>query len=123
LKTTPESYNLITTASKPKDVIGRHANHISLFEQAEILEYEIIYFLSKNPPKDAKGESNLGFDDDKGRYICGAHDHVAYRYEILEELGKGSFGHVYRAVDHKHKCHVALKIIRNKKTPNSQARI
>lgn len=29
------------------------------------------------------------------------HDHIAYRYEILEVIGKGSFGQVVRALDHK----------------------
>jgi len=42
-------------------------------------------------------------------------DHVAYRYEILELLGKGSFGQVIRAYDHKTRQCVAVKIIRNKK--------
>lgn len=43
------------------------------------------------------------------------HDHIAYRYEILEVIGKGSFGQVIRAIDHKTNEHIALKIIRNKK--------
>lgn len=38
-------------------------------------------------------------------------------------MGRGSFGQVVRAYDHKTKTFVALKIIKNKKTPNSQARI
>ena len=42
-------------------------------------------------------------------------DHIAYRYEIIEMLGKGSFGQVIRAYDHKMHQHVAIKIIRNKK--------
>jgi|JI6StandDraft_1071083.scaffolds.fasta_scaffold08495_3 dual specificity tyrosine-phosphorylation-regulated kinase 2/3/4 len=108
---------------RPKDVLGKHASHLSMFEQAEILEYEMVYFLSKNPPRENKGDDNLGFDDKKGHYLCSIHDHVAYRYEVLEELGRGSFGQVHRAYDHKIKCHVALKIIKNKRTPNSQAKI
>lgn len=42
-------------------------------------------------------------------------DHIAYRYEIVELLGKGSFGQVIRAYDHKTQQYVAIKIIRNKK--------
>lgn len=41
-------------------------------------------------------------------------DHVMYRYELLERLGKGSFGQVFKCFDHKLKEEVALKIIRNK---------
>lgn len=40
------------------------------------------------------------------------HDHIAYRYEILEVIGRGSFGQVIRALDHKTNTHVAIKIIR-----------
>jgi len=40
---------------------------------------------------------------------------MVYRYEIKEVLGKGSFGQVVKAHDHKTDQVVALKIIRNKK--------
>lgn len=43
------------------------------------------------------------------------HDHIAYRYEVLEMIGKGSFGQVAKCLDHKNNELVALKIIRNKK--------
>jgi len=37
---------------------------------------------------------------------------VLSRYEILEVIGKGSFGQVIRALDHKTGQHIAIKIIR-----------
>lgn len=43
------------------------------------------------------------------------HDHIAYRYKVLEMIGKGSFGQVAKCLDHKNNELVALKIIRNKK--------
>ena len=43
------------------------------------------------------------------------HDHMVYRYEVLEVIGKGSFGQVVKAIDHKTNTLVAVKIIRNKK--------
>uniref|UniRef100_A0A8C9N531 Protein kinase domain-containing protein n=1 Tax=Serinus canaria TaxID=9135 RepID=A0A8C9N531_SERCA len=46
------------------------------------------------------------------------HDHIAYRYEVLEVIGKGSFGQVAKCLDHKTNELVALKIIRNKKSVN-----
>lgn len=49
------------------------------------------------------------------------HDHICYRYEILEVIGKGSFGQVIRALDHKTNQYVAIKIIRNKKRFHHQA--
>ena len=38
----------------------------------------------------------LGFDDENGSYIKVLHDHIAYRYEIREVIGKGSFGQVVK---------------------------
>lgn len=43
------------------------------------------------------------------------HDHIAYRFEVLEVIGKGSFGQVLKCLDHKNNELVAIKIIRNKK--------
>jgi len=48
-------------------------------------------------------------------------DHIAFRYEVQNPLGRGSFGQVLRAIDHKTKQPVALKIIRNKKKFHEQA--
>ena len=56
-----------------------------------------------------------GYDDENGSYLKALHDHLVYRYEVLEVLGKGSFGQVVKALDHKTGHHVAVKIIRNKK--------
>jgi len=40
-------------------------------------------------------------------------DSIAYKYEVISLLGRGSFGKVVRAFDHKKKEHVAIKIIKN----------
>ena len=48
-----------------------------------------------------------GYDDDNGSYIKVLHDHIAYRYEIREVIGKGSFGQVVKCFDHKTKQPVA----------------
>jgi len=44
-----------------------------------------------------------------------------FRYEILDMLGKGSFGQVAKCYDHKTGEYVAIKIIRNKKRFHCQA--
>lgn len=43
---------------------------------------------------------NFGYDDQNGSYIKVLHDHIAYRYEILEVIGKGSFGQVGMFTEH-----------------------
>lgn len=56
---------------------------------------------------------NYGYDDQQGDYLTQMEDHVAYRYEILEPLGSGSFGQALKCLDHKTGEEVAVKIIRN----------
>ena len=61
------------------------------------------------------GVDNNGFDNDKNEYIAEEGQHIAYRFEIMGRLGKGSFGQVFKCYDHKKGETVALKILRNKK--------
>ena len=42
------------------------------------------------------GQQNCGYDDENGSYIKMIHDHISYRYEIREIIGKGSFGQVVK---------------------------
>ena len=56
---------------------------------------------------------NHGFDNEQQEYIVVMNEHIAYRYELVKRLGKGSFGIVLRAFDHKTKEVVALKILKN----------
>jgi dual specificity tyrosine-phosphorylation-regulated kinase 2/3/4 len=48
-------------------------------------------------------------------------DHLCYRYEVLEPLGKGSFGQALKCYDYKTSQFLAVKIIRNKKRFHHQA--
>lgn len=52
------------------------------------------------------------FDDSENFYRVIKHDHIAYRFEVLSVLGKGSFGQVVLAMDHMNGKQVAIKIIR-----------
>jgi len=93
---------------------------LNLFERGETIDYKDIYFCgSKNANKlvgDLASQTvNFGFDDERGDYKIVLGDHLAYRYEIIDILGKGSFGQVVRCIDHKTGKLLAIKIIRNKK--------
>lgn len=99
---------------------------LNLYERGEIVDYSDIYFCgTQNAAKvagDLNSEApNFGYDDDRGDYTIVPGDHLAYRYEIIDVLGKGSFGQVVRCIDHKTGVLVAVKIIRNKKRFHQQA--
>lgn len=49
----------------------------------------------------------------KGHYPFVVGDHILYRYEILQLIGKGSFASVLKCYDHRNKELVAIKILRN----------
>lgn len=66
---------------------------------------------------------NDGYDDDNHDYIIKNGEKFLERYEIDSLIGKGSFGQVVKAFDHAEQCHVAIKIIKNKKPFLNQAQI
>ncbi|CAL1265205.1 unnamed protein product [Larinioides sclopetarius] len=66
---------------------------------------------------------NDGYDDDNHDYIIRTGEKFLDRYEIDSLIGKGSFGQVVKAYDHEEQCHVAVKIIKNKKPFLNQAQI
>ncbi len=101
---------------------------LSDFEKGEILSYKTIYYINQctSPIKnkselDERFNRNNGFDDERGDFKLIVHDQVMYRFEIVARLGKGSFGQVVKAFDHKTQQFVALKVIRNKKRFHKQA--
>lgn len=108
----------------PSVAIKNYGDKMSTFEQSEILDFPDVWFLGLEAKK-IEGvpgaPQNNGYDDESGSYLKALHDHLVYRYEVLEVLGKGSFGQVVKALDHKTGQHVAVKIIRNKKRFHQQA--
>ncbi|PSK60827.1 hypothetical protein B9Z65_977 [Elsinoe australis] len=112
----------------PAQAIQSSSGLLNIYEKGEIIDYkEGVYFCgSKNAKKhvgdiSAAGTTNFGYDDERGDYNICMGDHLAYRYEVIDVLGKGSFGQVVRCIDHKDGGLVAVKIIRNKKRFHQQA--
>ncbi|XP_046401485.1 dual specificity tyrosine-phosphorylation-regulated kinase 4-like isoform X2 [Ischnura elegans] len=110
----------------PEEAVRQSGSCLTEYERNEIVAYPEVWYLGIGACKihgEEGGAKNGGFDDALGSYNKVLHDHIAYRYEILEVIGKGSFGQVIKALDHKTNKHVAIKIIRNKKRFHHQALI
>ncbi|RPD79760.1 kinase-like protein [Lentinus tigrinus ALCF2SS1-7] len=113
-------------AMPPQSVLkSEQARWLSQYECKEILDYESVYYIgARSEKKMATPDvttNNYGYDDERGDYQVINHDHLAYRYEIIDTLGKGSFGQVLHCRDHCTGESVAIKIIRNKKRFHHQA--
>ncbi|XP_003972722.2 dual specificity tyrosine-phosphorylation-regulated kinase 2 [Takifugu rubripes] len=108
----------------PEQAMKQFMSKLSTFEHHEVFNYPEVYFVGPNAKKRLGimgGANNGGYDDDQGSYIHVPHDHISYRYEVLKVIGKGSFGQVVKAYDHKCQTHVALKMVRNEKRFHRQA--
>ncbi|XP_054169030.1 dual specificity tyrosine-phosphorylation-regulated kinase 2-like [Oppia nitens] len=117
LKTKP----LVVT---PNQVMKLYAFKLTPYEHQEVFSYSHIYFIGANAKKRQGvigGPNNCGYDDEHGSYLHVPHDHIVYRYEMLKIIGKGSFGQVIKAYDHKLQLYVALKMVRNEKRFHRQA--
>ncbi|KAJ6440340.1 serine/threonine protein kinase [Purpureocillium lavendulum] len=116
--------------ASPKERVGAHEAvriaMLNIYERGEIIDFDDIYFCGTQNAHKVVGNvqsdaPNFGYDDERGDYTIVPGDHLAYRYEIIDILGKGSFGQVVRCIDHKLGVLVAVKIIRNKKRFHQQA--
>ncbi|KAL6863909.1 serine/threonine protein kinase [Trichoderma novae-zelandiae] len=116
--------------ASPKERVGPHEAiriaMLNIYERGEIIDYNDVYFCGTQNANKVVGDlssdaPNFGYDDERGDYSIVIGDHLAYRYEVIDILGKGSFGQVVRCIDHKLGVLVAVKIIRNKKRFHQQA--
>eukprot|EP00826_Nyctotherus_ovalis_P041661 TRINITY_DN4235_c0_g4_i1.p1 TRINITY_DN4235_c0_g4~~TRINITY_DN4235_c0_g4_i1.p1 ORF type:complete len:578 (-),score=135.00 TRINITY_DN4235_c0_g4_i1:108-1841(-) len=101
---------LDATFITPKEILQKYSERLTNYEKGEILDYDQIYYFHLTH----KGSDPV-FSDKKGFYNIFLKDHIAYRYEILQYIGKGSFGQALKCFDHKEKQVVAVKILRDKK--------
>ena len=69
-------------------------NGLTEYEKSEILDYKVCHYLGIGSEK-IKGsrqqQYNYGYDE-RGDYNVVLKDHIAYRFELIDFLGKGSFG-------------------------------
>ncbi|XP_074533694.1 dual specificity tyrosine-phosphorylation-regulated kinase 4 isoform X2 [Halichoeres trimaculatus] len=119
-----KSYEGQRLPMSPIEALKNFQDRLTEYEQEEIMDYAEIWYLGLGSQKIEGSQGSLqnsGYDDEHGSYIRVLHDHIAYRFEVLEVIGKGSFGQVLKCLDHKTNELVAIKMIRNKKRFHHQA--
>jgi hypothetical protein len=103
-----------------KIFLSTFASSLSSAEIKELGDHEEVFYF--NDKIQISLDEEL-YDNNDGDYNIRIHDHLAYRYEILQILGKGTFGQVVKCFDHKRREEVAVKVIKNKKRFYTQALI
>lgn len=111
----------------PTTALAMFGSKLTQLERSEIKEFTNIYFMGLTAKKLGIGAVKMDpaiYDDDENFYHVVPRDHIAYRFEVAEKpnLGKGTFGQVIKAYDHKERIFVALKLVRNERIYLKQAR-
>lgn len=126
LLTDRNMWKTLEVPATPASVLKSFIGNLTDYEKGEILKYSCIYYIGIDANKvrpNAKSEFNYGYDNENGDYNIVNKDHIAYRYEVIDRIGKGSFGQVLKVFDHKRKNVLALKIIKNKARFQKQAEV
>ena len=103
------------TPNSPSTVLEENLNDFPIYDLEDSLQYEKIYYVGKcsNKPFDT-------FTDKQGNFIAAPGDHIAYRYQILNLVGRGAFAQVFECQDHKSQEKLAIKIL-NKRAVLTQS--
>ena len=78
-----------------RQALALYGTKLTDYEKIEIQGYSEVYFLGLGSQK-IQGTTlqghNFGYDDERGDYVVVMKDHLAYRFEVIDKLGSGSFG-------------------------------
>lgn len=80
---------------QPGKAIKLFIDKLTDYEKVEVLDYKSIYYVGVDAKKihgNPLLDYNYGYDDERGDYNLIVGDHIAYRFEIIDVLGRGSFG-------------------------------
>ncbi|OMJ95068.1 hypothetical protein SteCoe_1606 [Stentor coeruleus] len=108
-----------------KENFSGFMSELTDYEKDEIKFYTEVAYVGKKHNKIEPNPmgKNLNFDNEDGNYRIIKGDHLAYRFEVMAFIGKGTFGVVCECFDHKYNERVAIKILKNKKCFHRQGNI
>ena len=90
------------------------------YEKTELLEYNNVYYYGQNCMKKHQKLGDFCKSDGSYNWVVG--DHIDYRYELVGQLGEGSFGEVFKCIDHKNKVNVAVKMVKDNQKYKEQSK-
>ena len=76
--------------SKPAYIFSNCRNFLTDYEESEILNYREVYYIRPEPVQSKKSINQI-----PNFFHFVKNDHIAYRYQQLQVIGKGSFGSVF----------------------------
>ena len=90
----------------PDEVLSGYSKYLDAVDREEIRQYETIYFVRQLPiSPNAKTARHVDV------FPFAVSTHIAFRYEQIEIMGKGTYGIVIKCYDHKEHKFVSLKIL------------
>lgn len=105
-----KSFDSLKKPVSSATVLRDFTDILTFYERKELSENkEPVFYIGQK----ALGRKVNDFNDEQGFYNAVEGDHIAYRYELLEQLGEGAFGAVHRVFDHKKRTQLAVKILRD----------
>jgi dual specificity tyrosine-phosphorylation-regulated kinase 2/3/4 len=113
-----------------REALATNRSNLTKYEQVEIVHYDTVYYVGKYSSKQQNLHQNsmtsngikACFTDCSGGYCTSTGDHICYRYEIVKQIGSGSFGTVYKCKDHRLQKFVAIKVCFNQQKMTNHAR-
>lgn len=103
----------------PNYFLANYSDYLTDLEMDEITNYKEIYYVRKVPPANKSYNAVL---PEHFQFIT--NEHINYRYQMMQVLGKGSFGGVIKCIDHKNNDKlVAIKLLRDHQKHHEQIMI
>ena len=97
------------TGISATQAITQFPTKLSKLEMTEIFDFDPVYYVGQamagGKKNERSGPHSKGYDTEDGSYVAITHDHIAFRFEILKVLGKGSFGQVLKVSSYLYTIH------------------